>query len=178
VSVPKRDHLRHRGVLDAMHRRLSFVSIQRQLLLAWNAPLPTGHGRRDDVPIPVANLARDHFAPSYNRDALPVGSLRRKHSESKRPARLDPTVDVAHWHREHIYADEANRRRSQIKRRAAVGRRDRAKLTARADRQLPPTWMTDAPWQWGNVVDSLYVNVTGAVPAYFERSRWTHGPRG
>ncbi len=96
--VPNENHLRIAALLDD-GTTLSFVD-QRTFGGWMITDTVTIDG--DEVPVPVAHIARDPLDPHFDRDGV-VKVLRRKHSEIKRQL-LDQTVVSGIGN---IYADEA-----------------------------------------------------------------------
>ena len=123
----------------------------------------------DDVPAPVAHLARDPLDPDFDAESV-VNVLRRKHSEIKRQL-LDQTVVSGIGN---IYADEA------LWRAKLNGARIASSLSRRKLRELldcAADVMRDALGQGGTSFDSLYVNVNGES-GYFDRSLDAYGRGG
>jgi formamidopyrimidine-DNA glycosylase len=158
--VPNPGHLRIATVLDD-GTELSFVD--QRTFGGWMVTEMVGP---DDVPLPVAHIARDPLDPAFDRDGV-VTVLRRKHSEIKRQL-LDQTVVSGIGN---IYADEALWRAQIYGGRLASGlpRRQLAELLDAAAEV-----MTSALGQGGTSFDSLYVNVNGES-GYFDRSLDAYG---
>ena len=158
--VPNPGHLRIATVLDD-GTELSFVD--QRTFGGWMVTEVVGP---DEVPLPVAHIARDPLDPAFDRDGV-VTVLRRKHSEIKRQL-LDQTVVSGIGN---IYADEALWRAQIYGGRLASGlaRKQLAELLDAAAEV-----MTSALGQGGTSFDSLYVNVNGES-GYFDRSLDAYG---
>ncbi|KMO78551.1 bifunctional DNA-formamidopyrimidine glycosylase/DNA-(apurinic or apyrimidinic site) lyase [Mycolicibacterium chlorophenolicum] len=163
--VPNENHLRIAALLDD-GTTLSFVD-QRTFGGWMITDTVTVDG--DEVPVPVAHIARDPLDPHFDRDGV-VAVLRRKHSEIKRQL-LDQTVVSGIGN---IYADEALWRAKVNGARLASGL-SKAKLGELLD--AAAAVMTDALGQGGTSFDSLYVNVNGES-GYFDRSLDAYGREG
>ncbi|KGI67693.1 bifunctional DNA-formamidopyrimidine glycosylase/DNA-(apurinic or apyrimidinic site) lyase [Mycolicibacterium rufum] len=163
--VPNENHLRIAALLDD-GTTLSFVD-QRTFGGWMITDTVTIDG--DEVPVPVAHIARDPLDPHFDRDGV-VKVLRRKHSEIKRQL-LDQTVVSGIGN---IYADEALWRAKVNGARLASGL-SKAKLGELLD--AAAAVMTDALGQGGTSFDSLYVNVNGES-GYFDRSLDAYGREG
>lgn len=163
--VPNENHLRIAALLDD-GTTLSFVD-QRTFGGWMITDTVTIDG--DEVPVPVAHIARDPLDPHFDRDGV-VKVLRRKHSEIKRQL-LDQTVVSGIGN---IYADEALWRAKVNGARLASGL-SKAKLAELLD--AAAAVMTDALGQGGTSFDSLYVNVNGES-GYFDRSLDAYGREG
>ncbi|MGE5697956.1 MAG: bifunctional DNA-formamidopyrimidine glycosylase/DNA-(apurinic or apyrimidinic site) lyase [Candidatus Sericytochromatia bacterium] len=123
----------------------------------------------DEVPAPVAHLARDPLDPDFDAESV-VNVLRRKHSEIKRQL-LDQTVVSGIGN---IYADEALWR-AKLNGARIASSLSRAKLRELLD--CAADVMRDALGQGGTSFDSLYVNVNGES-GYFDRSLDAYGRGG
>ena len=160
--ITNTDHLRIAAVLDD-GTALSFVD--QRTFGGWQlADLVTVDGNQ--LPVPVAHIARDPLDPRFDRDAV-VNVLRRKHSEIKRQL-LDQTVVSGIGN---IYADEA------LWRAQVNGARIAEKLTRRQLGQVLDSAaevMREALREGGTSFDSLYVNVNGQS-GYFDRSLNVYG---
>ncbi|MDF2823083.1 MAG: fpg1 [Mycobacterium sp.] len=158
-------HLRIAALLDD-GTALSFVD-QRTFGGWMLTELVTVDG--DELPEPVAHIARDPLDPRFDRDAV-VKVLRGKHSEIKRQL-LDQTVVSGIGN---IYADEA------LWRAKVNGVRIAETLTKPALARIldhAGDVMRDALDQGGTSFDSLYVNVNGES-GYFDRSLDAYGREG
>jgi formamidopyrimidine-DNA glycosylase len=123
----------------------------------------------NDVPAPVAHIARDPMDPRFDLDAT-VAGLRGRRTGLKR-ALLDQTLVSGIGN---IYADEALwRARLHWARPTATltGPEGRAVLAAATE------VMTEALAAGGTSFDALYVNVNGAS-GYFDRSLAAYGQDG
>lgn len=160
--ITRTEHLRIAATLDD-GTALSFVD--QRTFGGWQlADLVTVDGNQ--LPEPVAHIARDPLDPRFDRDAV-VNVLRRKHSEIKRQL-LDQTVVSGIGN---IYADEA------LWRAGINGARIAEKLTRRQLAELldcAAEVMREALSEGGTSFDSLYVNVNGQS-GYFDRSLNVYG---
>jgi formamidopyrimidine-DNA glycosylase len=120
----------------------------------------------DELPLPVAHIARDPLDPRFDPDRF-VAALRRKRTELKR-ALLDQTLISGIGN---IYADEA-----LWAARLHYARPTEGLLPAKAREVLTAATdvMTAALAVGGTSFDSLYVNVNGAS-GYFDRSLHAYG---
>jgi formamidopyrimidine-DNA glycosylase len=123
----------------------------------------------EQLPAPVAHIARDPLDPLFDRDRV-AAAIKRKNSEIKRVL-LDQTVVSGIGN---IYADEA------LWRAKAHGSRPASALTApHLGRILDAAAevMTEALAQGGTSFDALYVNVNGQS-GYFSRELHSYGREG
>ncbi|MGH3852554.1 MAG: bifunctional DNA-formamidopyrimidine glycosylase/DNA-(apurinic or apyrimidinic site) lyase [Pseudonocardiaceae bacterium] len=123
----------------------------------------------DDLPTPVAHIARDPMDPGFDRDAV-LARIRLRRTGLKR-ALLDQTLVSGIGN---IYADEA------LWRARLHGARPTATLTAAQGRTLLSAVtdvLTEALAAGGTSFDALYVNINGAS-GYFDRSLAAYGQAG
>lgn len=123
----------------------------------------------DDLPIPVAHIARDPLDPSFDLDEV-VAGIRARRTGLKR-ALLDQTLVSGIGN---IYADEA------LWRAQLHGSRPTATLTRAQGRTVlnaVTEVMTEALAAGGTSFDALYVNINGAS-GYFDRSLAAYGQAG
>ena len=123
----------------------------------------------DDVPAPVAHIARDPLDPRFDLGAA-VAGLRGRRTGLKR-ALLDQTLVSGIGN---IYADEALwRARLHWARPTATLTRPQGRAVLAAATEV----MTEALAAGGTSFDALYVNVNGAS-GYFDRSLAVYGQDG
>ena len=123
----------------------------------------------DDVPAPVAHIARDPLDPRFDLGAA-VAGLRGRRTGLKR-ALLDQTLVSGIGN---IYADEALwRARLHWARPTATLTRPQGRAVLAAATEV----MTEALSAGGTSFDALYVNVNGAS-GYFDRSLAVYGQDG
>jgi formamidopyrimidine-DNA glycosylase len=123
----------------------------------------------ENLPSPVAHIARDPMDPAFDRGAV-VRALRRKRTEVKR-ALLDQTLVSGIGN---IYADEA------LWRSRLHWARPTERLTAAKGTELlqaATEVMNEALAVGGTSFDALYVNVNGQS-GYFDRSLNVYGQEG
>lgn len=123
----------------------------------------------DDLPVPVAHIARDPLDPSFNLDEV-IAGIRARRTGLKR-ALLDQTLVSGIGN---IYADEA------LWRAQLHGARPTASLTRAQGRTVlsaATRVMTEALSAGGTSFDALYVNINGAS-GYFDRSLAAYGQAG
>jgi formamidopyrimidine-DNA glycosylase len=123
----------------------------------------------ENLPSPVAHIARDPMDPAFDRGAV-VRALRRKRTEVKR-ALLDQTLVSGIGN---IYADEALWR-SRLHWARLTERLTAAKGTELL--QAATEVMNEALAVGGTSFDALYVNVNGQS-GYFDRSLNVYGQEG
>ena len=164
-ELGKTEHLRIATLLDD-GTAMSFVD-QRTFGGWMLSELVTVDG--NEVPAPVAHIARDPLDPRFDRDAV-VKVLQRKHSEIKRQL-LDQSVVSGIGN---IYADESLWR-AKIHGARIAETLSKPKLASLLDHAAAV--MTDALGQGGTSFDSLYINVNGES-GYFDRSLDAYGREG
>ena len=164
-ELGKTEHLRIATLLDD-GTAMSFVD-QRTFGGWMLSELVTVDG--NEVPAPVAHIARDPLDPRFDRDAV-VKVLQRKHSEIKRQL-LDQSVVSGIGN---IYADESLWR-AKIHGARIADTLSKPKLASLLDHAAAV--MTDALGQGGTSFDSLYINVNGES-GYFDRSLDAYGREG
>jgi formamidopyrimidine-DNA glycosylase len=123
----------------------------------------------DDLPIPVAHIARDPLDPSFDLDGVVTG-IRARRTGLKR-ALLDQTLVSGIGN---IYADEA------LWRAQLHGSQPTASLTRAQGRTVlgaVTDVMIEALAAGGTSFDALYVNINGAS-GYFDRSLAAYGQAG
>ncbi|SEO00431.1 DNA-(apurinic or apyrimidinic site) lyase [Actinacidiphila rubida] len=124
---------------------------------------------QDDLPVPLAHIARDPIDPAFDDDAFHA-ALRRKRTTIKR-ALLDQSLISGVGN---IYADEALwRTKLHYERPTATLTRPRTAELLTHVREV----MGDALAAGGTSFDSLYVNVNGES-GYFDRSLDAYGREG
>jgi formamidopyrimidine-DNA glycosylase len=161
-EAPDEKHLRVRLTFTDGGRELRFVD---QRTFGGLAVAPTD---ADDLPLPLAHIARDPLDPAFDDEQFRA-VLRRRRTGIKR-ALLDQTVVSGIGN---IYADEALwRARLHFARPTETLTRPQVQRLLSDVREV----LTEALAQGGTSFDSLYVNVNGES-GYFERSLHAYGRR-
>lgn len=164
---PYEKHLRIRLTFaDDLGTDLRFVDQRTFGGLSLHDTVP---GDPDDLPVPLAHIARDPIDPAFDDDAFHA-ALRRKRTTIKR-ALLDQSLISGVGN---IYADEALwRTKLHYERPTATLTRPRTAELLTHVREV----MGDALAAGGTSFDSLYVNVNGES-GYFDRSLDAYGREG
>ncbi|WNI18270.1 bifunctional DNA-formamidopyrimidine glycosylase/DNA-(apurinic or apyrimidinic site) lyase [Actinacidiphila sp. ITFR-21] len=164
AQAPPETHLRVRLTFaDSEGTDLRFVD---QRTFGGVSLHETVAGDRENLPQPLAHIARDPIDPAFDDDAFHA-ALRRKRTTVKR-ALLDQSLISGVGN---IYADEALwRTRLHYERPAATMTRPRTAELLTHIREV----MGDALAAGGTSFDSLYVNVNGES-GYFDRSLDAYG---
>ncbi len=160
---PDEKHLRIRVVFDE-GPELRFVDQRTFGGLSVHPLVPAGDG--DQLPAPIAHIARDPMDPAFSLDDA-VAAIRRRRTELKR-ALLDQTAVSGIGN---IYADEALWR---VKLHGARPTGELTRAQGRAVLTAAAGVMDEALAQGGTSFDALYVNVNGAS-GYFDRSLAAYG---
>ena len=163
AEIPDETHLRIRLRFEDGGPELRFVD--QRTFGGMSLEKTSGD---DDLPAPIAHIARDPFDPHFDRDAF-ARAVHRRRTGIKR-ALLDQSLISGVGN---IYADEALWR-AQLHYARPTETLKRSEIARLLDGVVAV--MSEALDQGGTSFDSLYVNVNGES-GYFERGLAVYGRR-